>query len=267
MVVQVLSKARHTLSQVVLGSSLAGDGLLVRVRSTSIGLLGLITAIGLGLIAYVSNQGWPDVFSGPLPQGPVPTLVHNDTIVGPSLSPGVAGGHGLGPSRRGAVSSQPPAGTPRGGNSQLGGSHQVTGQGKGQPPPAGQAPPAAQPSPTEPSQPADTAPAPSPTPVSAPPSSEQPSRQVAAAAEGHDSPGKSGEPHGKSGESHGHSSSSPSSSKGPTSPGHSESRHGPPAAAGQAEAKYTPPPPPPAGHGSEHPPTPAAHGKPGWAGH
>ncbi len=47
----------------------------------SIALLGLVTAIGLGLIVFVSQQGWPGVLSGPIPAGPaVSGVVHNDPI-------------------------------------------------------------------------------------------------------------------------------------------------------------------------------------------
>ncbi len=68
--VLVLSSARKLLSRSILGSSLAGDGLLVRLRSTSIGLLGLVAAVGLGLIAFISQLGWPGVFSQPIPGSP-----------------------------------------------------------------------------------------------------------------------------------------------------------------------------------------------------
>ena len=70
MIASVLSRARHLLSRSVFGSSLAGDGLLVRLRSTSIGLLGVVTAVGLGLIAFISQLGWPGVFNAPIPGSP-----------------------------------------------------------------------------------------------------------------------------------------------------------------------------------------------------
>jgi hypothetical protein len=78
MIALVLSRARHLLSHSVLGSSLAGDGLLVRLRSTSIGLLGLVTAVGLGLIAFIAQLGWPGVFNAPIPGSPHEAgTVHN----------------------------------------------------------------------------------------------------------------------------------------------------------------------------------------------
>ncbi len=54
--------------------------MLVRLRSTTIGLLGLVTFVGLALIAFVSQIGWPGVLSGPLPAAPAPAVVQNDTI-------------------------------------------------------------------------------------------------------------------------------------------------------------------------------------------
>ena len=47
--------------------SLWGDGLLDRARSTSLALLGLTAAVGLALIAYVAQQGWPLLPSSPIP--------------------------------------------------------------------------------------------------------------------------------------------------------------------------------------------------------
>jgi len=80
MVVMVLSRVRQALSSATFGSSLAGNGLLVRLRSSSIGLLGVITAVGLGLVAFIAQLGWPGVFNSPLPQGPEPGFARNDPI-------------------------------------------------------------------------------------------------------------------------------------------------------------------------------------------
>lgn len=86
MAIEVNIRLRQSLSRAILGSSLAGDGLLVRLRSASIALLAVVAAIGLGLIAFVMQMGWPTVFSGPIPAGPELGVVRNDPIVAPPAS-------------------------------------------------------------------------------------------------------------------------------------------------------------------------------------
>jgi hypothetical protein len=80
MAVMVLSKVGHALSHSVFGSSLAGDGLLVRIRSTSIALFGLVTAIGLGLVVFISQQGWPGAFNSAIPSNPPELGVVHDAV-------------------------------------------------------------------------------------------------------------------------------------------------------------------------------------------
>lgn len=96
MVVAVGSKIRQSLSHAVIGSSLAGDGLLVRIRSTSIGLMGLVTAVGLGLVAFISQQGWPGVLGGPLP-GPSQLSAVGDAITLTHAPPAARSVPGAGP--------------------------------------------------------------------------------------------------------------------------------------------------------------------------
>jgi len=81
--VEVPSKLGQAVARAISPSTLVGDGMLVRLRSTTIGILGLVAAVGLGLVGFVSNQGWPGVFGGPLPQAPT-RLVENDSISAPS---------------------------------------------------------------------------------------------------------------------------------------------------------------------------------------
>ncbi len=102
MPVEVDFKLRQSFSRAVLGSSLAGDGLLVRLRSTSIALLAVVAAIGLGLVAFISQMGWPAVFSGPIPAGPELGAVRNDPIVAPR-APARPGFHALHPVRGAAA--------------------------------------------------------------------------------------------------------------------------------------------------------------------
>lgn len=84
-VVVVLSKVGQELSRRVIGSTLAGDGLLVRLRSTSIGLIGVVAATGLGLVAFIAGQGWPAMLNSPIPKSPpAVTAVHDAVRVGGS---------------------------------------------------------------------------------------------------------------------------------------------------------------------------------------
>jgi len=83
--VEVVSRLGQAVARAVSPSTLVGDGMLVRLRSTTIGILGLVAAVGLGLVGFVSNQGWPGVFGGPLPQAPT-RLVENDSISAPPVA-------------------------------------------------------------------------------------------------------------------------------------------------------------------------------------
>jgi hypothetical protein len=82
--VEVASRLKKAIARSVAPSALVGDDMLIRLRSTTIGILGLVAAVGLGLVGFVSNQGWPGVFGGPLPQAPQ-QLVENDSISAPPL--------------------------------------------------------------------------------------------------------------------------------------------------------------------------------------
>lgn len=65
--VEVASKLGHALMRSVGGLSLAEGSMLLRLRRASIALLGLVGAVGLGLVFFISQIGWPGVLSGPLP--------------------------------------------------------------------------------------------------------------------------------------------------------------------------------------------------------
>jgi hypothetical protein len=51
-------------------AGLVGDGLPERLRSTSIALLGVIAAVGLGLVGFALQLGFPLVAGMPLPEAP-----------------------------------------------------------------------------------------------------------------------------------------------------------------------------------------------------
>ena len=153
--VVVLSKIGHELSRRVIGSTLAGDGLLVRLRSTSIGLLGVVTATGLGLIAFVSNQSWPGALNSPLPVSPsMVSGIHGAVALDGTTSPTTS----VTPARRvrtGATHLGPGAGGAQPGPSsapgKLRGAHEAAGPapaGQGAPAPAPQAPPSQPPVPS-----------------------------------------------------------------------------------------------------------------------
>jgi hypothetical protein len=81
--VKVLSKLGQVVSERLSESTLVGNSMLVRLRSGTIALLGLITAVGLILVIVISQQGWPEVSSGPLPQRPPARFVQHETISPP----------------------------------------------------------------------------------------------------------------------------------------------------------------------------------------
>jgi hypothetical protein len=206
--VMVLSSARKLLSRSVIGSSLAGDGLLVRLRSTSIALIGLVAAVGLGLIAFISQLGWPGVLNAPIPGSPAETGSVRDAIAltrpargGPTTALAVAPST---PARAVRVASEPAPGR-SGGGSGVGGSRQLSGKGETQPPapessvpPAPAAPPA--PSAEPESSPVTTSPPPATTqPVASAPVSKPPATSAVSTSKeepASSSPGKSGEDHG-----------------------------------------------------------------------
>jgi hypothetical protein len=177
MVVLVASRIRQALARSTFYSSVAGDSMLARLRSTTIALLGVVTAVGLGLVAFISQLGFPGVFDEPIPDGPGGSAaVHGAIALTPTVGTGqpAPGGH-LASAR--VRSSSPPSlhtsGSAAGPD--LGGSNQVghvspTGQ-----PPAGHAQP---PSTTAPPEPAgEQAPTPeSPASPTASPKSEPPAQ-------------------------------------------------------------------------------------------
>lgn len=196
MVVVVHSKIGQALSRGVIGSTLAGDGLLVRLRSVSIGLLGLVAATGLGLVAFIAGQGWPGTFNGPIPanRGPALGAVHGAVALGGPGTPLTAvGAVPVGPLGVLRPSGQPshrrpaPAGSPGG----LHGAREIAAH-------AAPAPPSQAPSPGPVSQP------------STPPGgSGGGGEEVAASApEPAASPVPAASSHGKSASSHGKSNAS-----------------------------------------------------------
>ncbi|HET9163650.1 MAG TPA: hypothetical protein VFN89_09455 [Solirubrobacterales bacterium] len=71
--------------------SFLGNGLLERVRATSLALLGATAAVGLSIVALAFNQGWPLVAGSS-----IPPLPRQERAVGPASALSQAS-----PSRRG----------------------------------------------------------------------------------------------------------------------------------------------------------------------
>jgi hypothetical protein len=65
--VSVHYKRQQRRLRSVTKASVLGDGLLVRVRSTSLALLGLTAAVGLAMVAVALNQDWPLIAGAPIP--------------------------------------------------------------------------------------------------------------------------------------------------------------------------------------------------------
>ena len=237
MVVKVASKLRQATSRLFSTSNVVGEGMLVRLRSTTIGILGLVAAVGLGLVGIASQQGWPGVLSGPLPKAPA-RLVENDPIAMPrakvrvTARPPAASPHGS----AGAKTPPPPAAAPG-----------VDAPVRAPVPAPAHHPHAAgpgrrsDPSPPQGSPPDSTTVAQ--VPAEGPPAAEDSPVPAAAKPEA-GAPGHSGESHGHAGEAHG-----------PPGMAHANPPRGTPAPNGA----------PPAGHGKEQPPS--AHGNPPKGGH
>jgi len=169
--VAVASKVGHALTRSLGGLSLAEGSMLLRLRRASIALLGLVGAVGLGLVFFISQIGWPGVLSGPLPGNPSRVGTVHDAIALTRSGPAIASASptGVNAGRGGDGTAHRGSGSPDG--SQLGHSRQLgsgtavhPGHGTGQP---GASQPTPEPEPVTPAP----APAATPTVVSTPPPS------------------------------------------------------------------------------------------------
>lgn len=102
--VTVASKVGHVLTRSLGGLSLAEGSMLLRLRRASIALLGLVGAVGLGLVFFISQIGWPAVLSGPLPGAPsrigtvhdAVALTHSRPAIATARPASVSAGQGAG---------------------------------------------------------------------------------------------------------------------------------------------------------------------------
>jgi len=149
--VKVASKLGQSVSQSLGGIGLAGGSMLLRLRRTSIALLALVGAVGLGLIAFISQLGWPTVLSGPLPSPPAKVKLEagvaltqsQPASVGAGVAAAKNGGAAGNRARRGKSRVANPAGS---GKSDLGGSRGLSAA-TGEQPGSGSGQPATQPQP------------------------------------------------------------------------------------------------------------------------
>jgi hypothetical protein len=168
--VAVASKIGHALMRSLGGLSLAEGSMLLRLRRASIGLVGLVGAVGLGLVFFISQIGWPGVLSGPLPGPPTRVGTVHDAIA--VTHPGVA----IGAAKPAAEGSRPGVGNAahrRGSSSpgsQLGHSKQLGSETGVQPGHDTSQPGSSQPAPA----PEPATPSPSPVPPATPPVASSP---------------------------------------------------------------------------------------------
>jgi hypothetical protein len=165
--VKVASKVGHALTRSLGGLSLAEGSMLLRLRRASIALLALVGAVGLGLVFFISQIGWPGVLSGPLPGTPTRVGTVDDAVALTRSAPAIAVARPATVSAGGAANrGSGPSGGSRLGHSKqsAGGAAVHPGHGAGQP---SSSQPASEPEPVTPTP----APAATPTVASAPPAS------------------------------------------------------------------------------------------------
>jgi hypothetical protein len=64
--------------------------MLARLRNSTIALLGTVTVVGLSLVVFISQLGFPGVFNGSIPDGPSRSIAVHDAI---ALTQGTRVGH------------------------------------------------------------------------------------------------------------------------------------------------------------------------------
>lgn len=163
----VVSRIQHRLQAA--GHSLAGDGMLLRLRNASIALVAAVAAVGLGLTLFIAQLGFPGAFSGPIPGSPAKVGTVHDSIA-LTHSPGVAPSRSQSGARSGVAASTHPRRAGNGGTPGVGGSHRFTPSPQAQPGPVASQPassvPVSEPT-ASPTAPPQSPAAATPTPVAA----------------------------------------------------------------------------------------------------
>jgi hypothetical protein len=163
MVVKVLSRIGQALAHPFDGLSLAEGSMLLRLRRASIALLCLVGAVGLSLVVFISQLGWPDVLSGPLPGGPAKVGKIHDAVAlhSPSAASGGTAAGSLGgvtPGRVAKSGKKQASGSLT--SSHLGRSHGLSSAPVATPGPSGLVPSSPTSTPAAPSEPAPVVSAP-----------------------------------------------------------------------------------------------------------
>jgi hypothetical protein len=183
-------------------SQVTGDKLPDRLRSTSVAMLAVPTAIGLAFVAIVLQQGWPSVLGGPIPSLSSQRPGGEAASSGPlSVSKGVAA-HAPGRAHRpgSTIATIPRAGKGSGnpaGAHGLSRGHRIDGAPSTAPGPAAGGQPAEG---TPAAEPAESSPAATATPASAPAAAA--ASPASAAATPTDSPGHAGKGRGSGAAKH-----------------------------------------------------------------
>lgn len=170
--VKVVSKLGQALSRSLDSLSLADGSMLLRMRRASIALLVLVGAVGLGLIVFISQLGWPGVISGPLPGSPSRVGTVHDAVALSQLdsTASISGPAAVAAGRPAQedVAGQGSRAASR--DSELGGAKELgsgSGSGRGTQPDQGVDQPTAEPPPQPAAEPAPVAPAPTSAPTTA----------------------------------------------------------------------------------------------------
>jgi hypothetical protein len=84
MVKTVISRLGQNLPRFLTAPSLAGESLLDRLRNSTIALLGVVAAVGLGIVAFAANQGWPEFLNSPFPTLPKQSVGEAQVVAEPA---------------------------------------------------------------------------------------------------------------------------------------------------------------------------------------
>src|SRR5882672_1136378 len=107
--VKVIFKSSEPGLRRTASSRVFGGGLFERTRNMSLAVLGFTAALGLGLIAFASLQGWPLVPGSPIPGfGANHQAIGDAAVVAPAKSRGTQTAPSSTAGRRGSAAASRP---------------------------------------------------------------------------------------------------------------------------------------------------------------